>query len=476
MKKPVVLLVKSCSVVSKQQVSAMPPLGLLYIAANLRSRLSAEVRILDAKLEPDILMAVRDAIRARRPDMVGISALTAEAFLAHRIAGVVKAEDGSVPVVVGGPYPSSDPETALADPNMDAAVVGEGEETSTELVRVIAEEGPRWSDLRTLREVAGMAFRDEGKVAFSKPRPPIQDLDSLPFPAWDLIDSKRFYGMASAGARRCLPIFTSRGCPYRCVFCHEIFGKTFRPRSPENVVEEMAMIHRLGTKDIEVLDDIANFDADRFDRILELMLGRELLSALNFPSGLRADLVRPGSLDLLKRVGVGEVSVAVESPVPRIQKLMNKNLRLDKVSNTIDLMAERRIFTRGFFILGFPTETADEMNETVRWACESRLNMALFFTPNPYRNTVMHTMFERAGKMHGRVNSIDFEFLGSPFNASELSDAAYRRLYRGAYLKFYLDPARAYRIARDGPFGWDIPRRAYRLFRNSLDFSRLEES
>ncbi len=479
MKRPYVLLVKSRSVVSKIKKGTMPPVGLLYIAGTLRARLGAEVRVLDAMFEPDILKLVAAEVRSRRPDVVGISALTAEAFLAHKISAAVKAADASIPVVMGGPHPSSDPEAVLGDPATDAVVIGEGEETFTELVRLIAAEGPRWKEPKALREVAGLAMRGEGGVEHTRPRPPIQDLDALPFPAWDLIDFKKFWktgGMATVGIRPYLPIFTSRGCPYHCVFCHQIFGKTFRARSPENVVAEIALIHKLGTKNIEVLDDIANFDQDRFDRILELMLEGNLQSVLNFPNAIRADIVRPESLDLLKRVGVCEVSVAVETASERLQKLMNKNLSLEKVSRTINMLADRKIFTRGFFILGLPTETEEEMRSTIRFACESRLHLAMFFTPNPYRNTEMYSMFEKAGKLRSDISSIDFEYIGAPFNASEMSDVAYRRTYRNAFLKFYLDPVRAYRIARDGPFGWDIPARAYGLFKNYINFSRLKES
>ena len=478
MKHPYVLLIKSRSVVSKIKKGTMPPVGLLYIAACLRKDLVAEVRLLDAMFEPDILKLVNSEIRSRRPDIVGISALTAEAFLAHKLTAAVKAADNSIPVIMGGPHPSSDPEAVLADPAVDAVVIGEGEKTFTELVGAICEAGPGWNEPEKIRGIAGLAVRGESGAEYTMPRPLIQDLDSLPFPAWDLIDYKKFWrtgGMATVGIRPYLPIFTSRGCPYHCVFCHQIFGKKFRARSPENVVEEIALIHSLGTRNIEVLDDISNFDPDRFDRILELMLERKLQSVLNFPNAIRADIVRPESLDLLKRVGVCEVSVAVETASTRLQKLMNKNLSLEKVTNTINMLADRRIFTRGFFILGLPTETEEEMKSTIRYACDSRLHLAMFFTPNPYRNTEMYNMFEKAGKLRPDASSIDFEYIGAPFNASEMPDAAYRKTYRNAFLKFYLDPVRAYRTARDGPFGWDIPLRAFNLFRHYMTFRRLKE-
>lgn len=457
----------------------MPPLGLLYVAAFAREKLGAEVRVLDARLEPDILRLAAEEVRLRRPDVVGLSALTAEAFLAGKITAAVKAADPSVPVILGGPYPSSDPEAALADPNADAAVLGEGEETFAQLVRVIAEEGPRWKEPAVLNGVAGLAIRGGEGVACTAPRAPIQDLDALPLPAWDLVDYKKFWktnGMAAMGVRPYLPLFTSRGCPYQCVYCHNIFGKAFRGRSPESVAEEVALIHKLGTRDIEVLDDVANLDADRFDRTLSLLLERDLRSTLNFPNGLRADIIRAQSLDLLKRVGSGDVALAVETVSPRLQKLINKNLDIDKVSRTIDMLADRRMLSRGFFMLGFPTETESEMRATIKFACESRLHLALFFTPTPYPGTAMHEMFRRAGKLPEGLSTIDFEFTAAPFNPTAMSDETYHRLYSSAFLKFHLNPGRIFRIARDGPFGPDFPVRAFRFFRNNLSFGRLREN
>ena len=478
MRRPEVLLFKSRSLASKVTGST-PPLGLLYIAAVLRERLNAGVRVIDANLETDPLKALRDAIRSVKPDVVGISALTAEALLAHAAAAAVKAESPGVPVVMGGPHPSSDPGLALRDPNTDAAVIGEGEDTFTELVRLIAAEGPGWKKPELLRAVDGLAFAAEGKTEYSRPRAPIENLDALPFPAWDLIDYKRFWtrgSMASAGIRPYLTMFTSRGCPYRCVYCHQLFGKTFRARSPESVAEETARLVKMGAGDIEILDDIANFKPDRFDRMLELMLERNLHPALSFPNAIRADLMQERSIDLLKRVGVGEVSVAVETASERLQGMLGKNLSLERTSRTINMLADRRIFTRGFFMLGFPTETEAELRSTIRFAHSSRLHLALFFTPNPFRNTGLYNLFAKAGKLPKDANTIDYEYYGSPFNASEVPDGRYRLLYRWAYYGFYFNPLRAWRIARDRPSVMDIPLRAWKLLSNVVSFRRIKET
>jgi radical SAM superfamily enzyme YgiQ (UPF0313 family) len=476
-KKPAILLVKSRSLVSKNS-GTTPPLGLLYIAAFLRARLGAEVRVIDSFLEKDPLKAVRAALRSFSPDVVGISALTAEALLAAHIAAAIKAGAPGLPVIIGGPHPSSDPDLALTDPNVDAAVIGEGEETFAGLVRVIMSEGPRWRDPAVLRTVAGLAFRGGNGLELSAPRPAIEDLDSLPFPAWDLIDYRRFWsrpGMATVGIRPYLPMFTSRGCPYGCVFCHRLFGKKFRARSPENVADEIAGLLRMGAADIEVLDDIANFDKGRFDGILETLLKRGLHPILSFPNALRADLLERDSVALLKKVGAGEVSVAVETVSPRLQKLIGKNLSIEKTAGAISSLAANRIFTRGFFMLGFPTETEEEMISTIKFARSSPLHLALFFTPIPFRNTGLCEMFKKAGKIEASDNTIDYEYYGSLFNGSLVPDKRYRALYRRAYYNFYSSPSRALRILRDRPRLGDAPSRVWLLIRNITSFRRLKE-
>jgi radical SAM superfamily enzyme YgiQ (UPF0313 family) len=451
----------------------------MYLAAYLQRELGADVRILDALFELDAVRSVREAVRSHRPHAVGISSLTTEAVMAHRIARSLKEEWPDLPVILGGPHASSDPELAAGESGADAVVIGEGEITLAEIVRRIVAEGPRWRDPRALREIRGIAFRDGDRVERTASRPLIADLDALPFPSWDLVDYRRFWrlqGMATSGIRPYMSMLTSRGCPYGCIFCHQFFGRRFRARSPESVAAEVVEIRKRGMGDIEILDDIANFDRDRFDRMLTGLLDRDLHPVLSFPNAIRADLIEDKSLDLLKRVGAGEVTVAVETASERLQRMLKKNLSLDRVRHTIDAMAERRIFSRGFFMLGFPTETAEEMRKTIRFAHSSHLHLALFFIPTPFRNTALYRMFLDAGKIPDGVRFIDFEYFGSQFIGSDVPGPLFRALYRWAYWGFYLDPGRAYRIARDRPSLSDIPSRVYSLFWKDASFRRMEEA
>jgi len=476
-----VLLVKSRSIVSKNS-GVTPPLGLMYLASVLRSRLAADVRILDLKFCRQPVGDLMDVVRGFAPDIVGLSALTAEAHLARECARAVKSLDPSMPLLAGGPHASSFVEETLSPGSVDVAVVGEGEETMLDLARLIAADGPSWKTDSALAGIPGIAFvsRDSGKIVLTAPRPAIEDLDSLPFPAWDLVDLPSYWklpSMATIGIRPYMTVFTSRGCPFHCSYCHNLFGKRFRARSAQNVVAEIVELRqRFGVDDLEVIDDISNFDEARLRRILMALQEAGSRPVLNFPNGIRADLMTPEMVEHLSSAGVGEVSIAVESASPRIQTLIRKRLNLDNVRRTIGQFARRGVLTRGFFMLGFPTESAREMRHTIDFACESPLHLALFFTVNPFKGTLLRKQFEEAGKLCDSACSVDYEYYGAPFNGSDVPAAQFRAIYRSAYARFYGNPARAFRILRDRPYKRDIPRRAWLIARNLASFRRLRES
>jgi radical SAM superfamily enzyme YgiQ (UPF0313 family) len=456
-------------------------MGVLSLAAYLRQKMGAEVRVADVHLMKDPAREVADIVRDTEPDLVGLSGLTCEAFMLHHSAQIAKTIRPAVPVIAGGPYPSSDPERLLSDRNIDAAVIGEGEETLLDLARHIQDEGGPFVNPANLAAIRGVAYRDEdGAVHRSLPRPHIEDLDSLPPPAWDTLNVRWFWAcrsMSTAGVRPYMTIFTSRGCPYRCTYCHNIFGRGFRARSAEGVVEEMAALRRTyGVNDFEFLDDCVNLDRRRFEAILTGLLDRGLHPKLHFPNGVRTDLLDEHQIRLIHQVGAGEISVAVETASPRLQKLIRKNLDLEKVRRNIELMADLRIFTRGFFMLGFPTETEEELRATIDFAVASRLHTANFFITNPFPGTPIYEEFKALGKLRNDVNTIDYEYHSAPFNGSEVSDQRFRSLYREAYLRFYFRPGRILRILRDRPYSSGYSASLISLLTKFTGFHRLRES
>ncbi len=385
-----ILLIKSTGL-TFQNFSVTPPLGLMYLAAYVRERVKGvNLKILDTRVSKDgyreiLLRELKDF----EPTIVGISAVTMEAKSMHEIAGMVKGVLPESKVVVGGPHPTSFLRRTLEDRNIDYVVRGEGEETFAELVEVIKEGGD-------VRSVKGIAYRENGDIAEREPRGYIEDLDTLPFPAWDMInidDYARFWSMSPRGKRRYMVVYTSRSCPYRCIYCHNIFGKGFRARSPENVLAEIDILYnKYGIKELEVVDDIFNFDSKRVERICDLIIERGYDLRIAFPNGLRSDRLDKPLLEKMRRAGTKFISFAVESASQRIQRLIKKNLKLDKVKEAIDYSVRLGIFSNGFFMLGFPTETEEEVRETIKFAVESNLHSAYFFIVTPHEGTELFEM------------------------------------------------------------------------------------
>jgi anaerobic magnesium-protoporphyrin IX monomethyl ester cyclase len=166
----------------------------------------------------------------------------------------------------------------------------------------------------------------------------------------------------------------------------------------------------------------------------------------------------------------------VETASPRLQKRTKKNLDLEKVWDNIELMAQLRIFTRGFFMLGYPTETEEELQATIEYAAKSRLHLASFHITNPFPGTAIFEEFKALGKLPEGVNSIDYEYVGAPFNGSEVSDARFRALFRQAYTRFYFRPWRIVRILRDRPYNSGYSDGLLSLITKFAGFRRIREA
>lgn len=426
-----ILLVK-CSQHSRDNDIVTPPLGLLYLASVLRKK-GHKVGFIDTRLGPDGFDRCIGKAALFGPDIVGLSAVTPEADNLHFLARAIKQGLRNCSIVAGGPHPTSCPEEVIGDRNIDFAVIGEGEETFPELVEAI-ESG-------SIPEgVKGIAFSRDEKYNFTGFRTFMENLDNLPFPAWDLVDLddyKNYYRFSGAVGkkRKYMPIFTSRGCPYDCIFCHKIFGKAFRPRTPENVLGEMeALIAGYGVRDFEIIDDIFNFDRKRAESILDMIIARDLKVQLSFINGLRSDILDYGFLKKMKAAGTYQLSIAVETSSKRLQGLIRKNLNLDKIKEAIEQAAGLKIFTHGLFMLGLPTETKEEILGTIKFAADSRLNISQFVIANPFKGTELHSLRERN---EGEERYADYDFQTGNFNFSAVSAKELFRLQKLAYRKFY---------------------------------------
>ena len=457
-----ILLIKSGNLTTRSK-GITPPLGLMYIASYIKQERNDEVRILDIRLYKEPLKEVYNIIHEFQPDLIGIGALTLEAPAMYQIAHFIK-QVTDAPVVAGGPHATSVPEEVMKNKDINIVVRGEGEVTFNELLTAI-EDGKR------LDGIPGIGYRnDDDAVIINPSRGYIDYLDKLPFPAWDLVELKKYAtisSMSTVGVRPYMVFLTSRGCPFHCTYCHNIFGKKFRARSVENVLEEMdILINNYDIDDFEIIDDISNFDRERIKSIFRGIIDRGWKINLSFPNGVRTDMLDEEIICLMKKAGTSELSIAIETTSPRLQRLVKKNLNLEKVKQMVNIAVDSGMFVRGFFMLGFPTETKEELRATINFACKSRLHEALFFLVNPFGGTELSRQIESMGKIPLNVKPEDFDYYSMPFNASNVPDNQLHRLYMMAWIRFYFNPLRILHILKAKDVWRDLPFRLRGVLRD----------
>lgn len=438
------------------------PLGIMYLAAVAREA-GHNVTLIDAKAEGLNLEATCDRAERSSPDVVGISAFSNEWESFEQTGISIKKRIPEVYLCGGGPYATSFPEEILERAPFDCLVVGEGEVTFMELLDSIQKR-------RTIDSVSGLAIRKNGKAQLTPPRSFIENLDSLPLPAYDLIDMDLYTKNITAspvGRRRNMTVMTTRGCPYRCIYCHNLFGKTFRAKSVDKVLEElMLLVERYRIKDFEFCDDIFNLDRDRLIEICSRIVKEKLDVRLTFPTGLRGDRMDKDMIVALRKAGTVMISYAVESASPRIQKMIRKNLDLNKVDETIQETVRQGIFTHAFFMLGFPTETEEEMNSTIKYATHTKLHTASFFVVTPFKATELWNYVP--GELKEKVTEKWFSFHGGYINISDVPTHRLMAKRQMAYLKFFFNPLRVARIAYRHPNKRFLPEALRILLRQLL--------
>ncbi len=418
------------------------PLGIMALDAWLRARGYDDIHLHDMRLDRETPAQAAARVLALAPDVVGLSSLTVEKDATHALAGLLRARAPGVTVVLGGPYATSATRTAMRDPAIDYLVVGEGELTFHELLETLRGGGD-------VAGVRGILYRREGSVHETPARPFVQDLDALPIPSWDRVDMAAYQRVGCVDhltGRPWVVFYTSRGCPFKCTYCHDVFGKKFRARSPARVVEEMELLYtRYGVREFHFYDDIFNFNKARVLEICRLLRAKRWPDvALQFPNGVRADMMDVELLNALKSAGAFRLSYAIESASPRIQRQVKKHLRLDRVRRLIEDTDRLGLLAHGFFMLGFPGETRDEVRATIDWALASKLHTAAFFLVCPFEGTALSDAYVApARELHGA----EWQYYHAPFSLSEVPAGELKRMQREAYLRFYLDPWRVTRFA-----------------------------
>jgi len=429
---------KVYSYVSEEATMILPPLGLVYIASYLRAN-GIEIQVLDlAALRSNETME-RELIKKSKADMVAMAATTNTIMEAYNLAKIAKEELPNAKIAVGGPHPTMEPIRTLKECNeIDYCVISEAEETMLELSRAISEK-------KTVENILGISYRDEkenGMIKVTPPRPLIQNLDKLPFPARDLLPLKKYW---TPGVRRYpfATMMTSRGCPYSCTFCSNFRtqGKQFRFRSPENVVAEIdELVNKYGVKEINIIDDNFTFMPGRVKEICDLLIQKNYDVILKTGNGIRADRVSLPMLQHMKKAGFYLVAFGIESGNPDILKKMRKGETKDHIRRAVKWAHQAGLITEGFFMFGNEGEGEKEMLETIQFAKELDLNIAQFQVYTPVPGSPLYEKIAREGRIFSQKWE-DFNAFNEPlFEYGESKFKLMMEMQQRAYREYYFRP------------------------------------
>jgi anaerobic magnesium-protoporphyrin IX monomethyl ester cyclase len=341
---------------SRTQSHRSCPMGMMMLAAVLE-KAGHEVHLVDANAANRRLTTeeIAEMATAMRPDVIGITLVTPLVKEAYRLASALR--PCGAKLIAGGPHATMLPHEPL-DNGFDAVVVGEGEPTVVEAIEAILGRIP-------MESVKGFVYRgDDGRIHQNEPRPPVGDLDSLPAAARHLVNPADFGPSDNADLHA--SIFTSRGCPGRCAYCAgSLFGKKFRFRSADSVVDEMIMLNRdYGTRHFYFVDDAMSMDRQRTERICSRLIDEQLGFTWNMMT--RIDAVDEKLLALAARAGCVQIDYGIESGHPDTLKRIHKPHTVEMVRRIVPLTRRYGIRPVGFFILGFPWEDTRTIDATLQ--------------------------------------------------------------------------------------------------------------
>lgn len=419
---------------STQMHEVYPSLGLLHIAAVLEQN-EVRVRLIEARasgLSPD---EVIEEVGKENADFVGITALTARIDSALDLADRIKEINPDIRVILGGPHVNFEHRAVIKNKSVDFCVRGEGEITARELIKTVSASG-------NLHEVKGITFRENGRVIVTPARPFVSNLDSLPFPARDLLQSSVYQGAWSEGVPFASMLAT-RGCPYLCQFCDApaIWGRAHRRRSVENVLEELEQIyHEHGVRYVRFVDDLLVVNRKWTIELCRGMLKRGL-DDLSWVCDGRVGLMSEELLEELKRANCKVVFYGIEFGNQRILDLCKKGFTLKQVKETLAMTSKVGLSSYGYFMMGYPTETIETVEDTIKLAIELALDYGMdsagFSIVTPFPGTGLYEYCRK----HNMLKSSDwsqyaYQLEKGVINLEHITDEELKTLYERALYEF----------------------------------------
>jgi radical SAM superfamily enzyme YgiQ (UPF0313 family) len=324
---------------------------------------------------------IRNKIAGFNPDFIGIAMMTANYKAAKIIAGIARSINKDVKVVVGGAHPTLDPEGTIAEKEFDYVIRGEGEFAFLELAENKSEES-----------IKGLSFKKNGKLIHNENRPFLKDLDILPFPSRNSFLNDTKYLDACH-------IVTGRGCPFGCAYCGSpaLWHRQVRLRSVGNVMAELEFLKQnYPNSTIHFADDTFTLKKERAKEICQRIIDSSL--NINWLCDTRADCLDKELINLMKKAGCIRLKIGVESGSNRVLKAIRKGETKEQVRQTVSWIQEARLPLTVYFMTGFPTETNEDLKETIEFARELNADYYSLSVLAPYYGTQVWKDLEKAGK------------------------------------------------------------------------------
>ncbi len=374
----------------------IPPIGLMYIGTYLKHKfgnlLQVKIinKLMDCPLPPDL----RNHLKEYEPDIVGIRGLNIYKKAFHETAKTIKQFNRNIKVIGGGPYVSMNMEEAAKDDHIDYFVSGEGEMVMAQILEKLLNN-------QKISNIEGLSRREDGRLFKNTQAQPVNNLDDLPFPDYNLISTDRYSNFMSYGynKRKQGVIFSSRGCPYSCIYCHNIFGKKYRARSPLNIFQEIENLYKnFGIKDFYFVDDNFNFDYRRSMDLFDLIIKNGLKINMYLANGIRGDIIDYTFIDKMVEAGVIWVTFSVETASKRLQKFIKKFINIEKITDNIHYACQKNIMVNCCIMVGFPTETLAEAYQTIEYVKQfKKIIIPMFFSVKYYPNTEIYDLALKNG-------------------------------------------------------------------------------
>lgn len=415
--------------------SYLPSLGLAYISAVIEEE-GYHVSIIDAEINDYSEDEVMRELLGLRPEVVGFQTFYNTIGSCLRLAEKIKQYDRNISIVFGGIQATLFPEEALRNHNVDYVVIGEGEVVFKNLLNHL-------SSGEEVARVKGIAFRDDDAIINNPCEANIMNLDSLPLPARHLFPMALYRSSANLRGKRNLHLMSSRGCPFSCAFCesHMTFGKTNRFHSAERVIQELTILRdNYGADAIQFYDESFTLNKERIYKLCDEMIRCEI--NLPWSCFTRVNLIDMDLLRAMKAAGCYQIFFGVESGSPRLLKLINKLHTREQVRDAFKLVNKAKIQSTASFILALPTETRDDVRETIEFAKEINPTFANFLLFCPFTGTDIYdismkngTILENDPSKWSNFNEKQVVYLPHGRNKEEVL-----RSVKEAYREFYLRP------------------------------------